>query len=746
LSEVAAELGTGSLRRSAVLSAGFRGALAACSMLLLLTVVRTLGEREAGRFYLVFALVTLGASLGQAGMNHLLARRVAAARDGGSIVSACRTGLAIALRGSSAVALVLFLGAPLAARLFGDGELSLPLRILSAAVVPLTVLLVIGETWKGLGRPLLSMTAQVGLVPLVAVPLVLLFGSHGVVGAATAYALAAVVTMAVALVALLRSLPESTTEATEHARSTAAPLGSAGATFLYGVLAILQVRAPPLLLGALSGSAEITVLEVAMRVLTVPTLLLAGVNTMLAPRVARLYHAGRTDELAALCRSVARVSFVLIAPALVLMCALHAPIARFFGLEGTPLAALFAVLAVGEAVNLLTGPATLALLMSNHERAVRDLALVATAFSIALGAWAIPRWGAAGAAAGYATGIALVNLGAMAIARRTLGLWTAPFAPSGSDAAKSAAGPAASRGSIELDFFVLGAQKAGTTTLHAWLAARPELALPRIKETHYLCDPERQELGEAWYAASFARTRATRLCGEVDPEYLHSPEALQRLHARWPGARLVLLLRAPLERSRSHWAMSRARGLEPLDFQQALEAEEERLARGGAQAERDHGYLTRSRYAACLERLERLAPGHPLHVVRTDELFGARRDEAWGALCSFLGIAPAPPPADAERNARWSPRSGWLNRHLRARTGLRRVLGRLVPSRELRLRLGLWLDRWNQRPLAEREALPELDSRWYSRFEAEVTALERRTGLDLSGWRSERAPSVQGVP
>lgn len=416
-----------SARRSAVLSAGFRGALAACSMLLLLVVVRTLGELEAGRFYVAFGLVTLGASLGQAGMNHLLARRVAASSESASVTQVWRAGLRVALRGSGLVTLLLLVGAPLAGRLFDDAALVTPLRFLALAVVPLTVLLVIAETWKGLGRPLLSMTAQVGIVPLVAIPLVWTLSAHGATGAAAAYALAALATVGFALTALHRSLPRA--EAPPAGTTAAAALaGSAGATFLYGVLTIVHARSAPLLLGALRGSEAVVVLEVAMRVLTIPTLLLAGINTMLAPRLARLHAAGRRAELAAQCRSVARVALALITPVLVLACVFHAPIAALFGLEGAPLGPLFLCLAFGEATNLLTGPATLVLLMSGHERNVRNVALVATASSVAVGAWAIGHWGALGAAAGYATGIAGINLGTVLAARRALGVWTAPLA------------------------------------------------------------------------------------------------------------------------------------------------------------------------------------------------------------------------------------------------------------------------------------------------------------------------------
>ena len=294
-------------------------------------------------------------------------------------------------------------------------------------------------------------------------------------------------------------------------------------------------------------------------------------------------------------------------------------------------------------------------------------------------------------------------------------------------------------GGLALAFFVLGAQKAGTTSLHDWLSAQPEIGLPALKETHYLSHPERRALGAPWYARCFGSVLGRRLLGEVDPEYLYHPAAAHGIRQQWPGARLVAVLRKPLERALSHHRMSTARGLEPLGFEAALEAEESRLAADGEDrlGALHHSYLLRSRYTLHLEAYRRLFPAENLLLVRFDELFGARSAETFHEVCRFLGVdGPiVPPDPTVARNASWSPRSKLLARALRDRSRLRRVLGRLLmPSQDLRLRLGVWLERRNRGPAAVPRIRARLSRRWVEAFDRETEALERLAGWDLGPW------------
>lgn len=194
------------------------------------------------------------------------------------------------------------------------------------------------------------------------------------------------------------------------------------------------------------------------------------------------------------------------------------------------------------------------------------------------------------------------------------------------------------------DFLCIGAQKAGTTTLHEQLRTHPGLYLPAEKEVHYFSRHFDRPLG--WYESRFAGARRTHGTGEVTPYYLFHPEAPRRIAAVRPQARLIVLLRDPVERALSGFFHSRRLGQEPLDIEAAFAAEAGRLqdaapvlaVPGGEHAAHQfHSYLSRSRYEEQLARYLRLFPRSQLLLVRTEDFFADPRP-VWREVLSFLGV------------------------------------------------------------------------------------------------------------
>ena len=315
-------------------------------------------------------------------------------------------------------------------------------------------------------------------------------------------------------------------------------------------------------------------------------------------------------------------------------------------------------------------------------------------------------------------------------------------------------------------FLVVGAQKAGTSSLHTWLAALPGMALPRDKETHYLTHPERTRLGADWYADQFevgggGSDHSAHLLGEVDPELLHHPLAARRVRAVFGAPKIVVVLRNPVERARSQHAMSVARGLEQLPFPVALERESERLRGTGpdSKAARHYSYLERSRYGRDVQRyLDRFGKEGVL-LLRFEDLFAPldeeRRRRVFQGLLDFVGYSG---PLRLERpnevhNGRWEPRSQSLARLLHGEGALRRALGKLVPGRALRRHLGLWLDAFNRRapdPTRRTSAVSPgpaaLPDRWREVFNREVRAVESLTGWDCTDWLQDDSEDQEPAP
>lgn len=196
------------------------------------------------------------------------------------------------------------------------------------------------------------------------------------------------------------------------------------------------------------------------------------------------------------------------------------------------------------------------------------------------------------------------------------------------------------------DFLCLGAQKSGTTTLHALLDRHHEVFLPHCKEVHFF-DQNYNE-GENWYRHHFENAEPSQQCGDITPFYLFHPEVPERIHQLLPQAKLIVLLRDPVERTISQLFHARKRGFERLPPGEALAAENNRLASGSPISLQKHSYVSRSRYLEQLDRYEALYPTEQLLILRSEDLFQTPK-RIWPALMNFLQIKEIPLPGPLPR-------------------------------------------------------------------------------------------------
>lgn len=201
------------------------------------------------------------------------------------------------------------------------------------------------------------------------------------------------------------------------------------------------------------------------------------------------------------------------------------------------------------------------------------------------------------------------------------------------------------------DFLVIGAMRSGTTSLHHQLAQHPAV-IPGIKKEVHFFDLE-FDRGERWYRAHFPHTAALqesgRLTGEASPYYLSHPLAAQRAAQIVPGARLIVVLRNPVDRAYSHYWHSVRLKAETLSFDAALEAEAGRLAgeveklidRPGYRsfAYQHQAYVERSLYANELARWLAHFPQEQV-LILSREAFSGDTEKQSNRLYAFLGLEP----------------------------------------------------------------------------------------------------------
>jgi hypothetical protein len=181
------------------------------------------------------------------------------------------------------------------------------------------------------------------------------------------------------------------------------------------------------------------------------------------------------------------------------------------------------------------------------------------------------------------------------------------------------------------DIVVLGAMRAGTTFMRRMLEQHPEICPSMKKEPHFF--DYNFHRGERWYRSFYPLRQAGKALRYLDctPCYLFHPLAPGRLESVLPEAKLLAILRDPVERAVSHYFHEVRRGREKLSLLDALEAEDERLAGEVARIEADDtyegpahrrfSYKKRGLYAEQLERWWPWIRSGRLMVVQSEVLF-----------------------------------------------------------------------------------------------------------------------------
>ncbi|MDP3173767.1 MAG: sulfotransferase [Phenylobacterium sp.] len=188
-----------------------------------------------------------------------------------------------------------------------------------------------------------------------------------------------------------------------------------------------------------------------------------------------------------------------------------------------------------------------------------------------------------------------------------------------------------------MDFIVVGAQKAGTTAMFDFLSDDPALALSDVKEVHFF-DDETQNWSAPDFDAYHAHFGARDgLRGEATPIYAYWPNALERIRAYNPDARLILMLRDPVQRAWSQWRMEYSRGVETHPFNWCIREGRQRLFEAEPWGvHREFSYVERGFYGEQVARLLTLFAREQLLVLRAEDL-RADPNPSLAAVREFLG-------------------------------------------------------------------------------------------------------------
>ncbi len=213
------------------------------------------------------------------------------------------------------------------------------------------------------------------------------------------------------------------------------------------------------------------------------------------------------------------------------------------------------------------------------------------------------------------------------------------------------------------NFFIVGAARAGTTSLYEYLRRTPGVYLSPVKEPKYFCTEDEFGMSapapirsQREYLKLFKGVKNETAVGEASPQYLCDAGAPALIHEAVPNARIVMSLRDPVERAFSHYLVHARMGIQPLPVKEALGLDV---------------YLRGGRYAGPVKKYLDLFGFERVKILIFEEFIrDTRRSVA--EVVKFLGVGAKPPDSIAEaHNAFAQPRGRLIgmiyrNRSLRA--------------------------------------------------------------------------------
>ncbi len=290
--------------------------------------------------------------------------------------------------------------------------------------------------------------------------------------------------------------------------------------------------------------------------------------------------------------------------------------------------------------------------------------------------------------------------------------------------------------------FVIGAAKSGTTSLVAKLAQHPDVFVPATKEPFYFSFPD---VKPSWtgpgdpnempvykwndYLALYASAASKRVRIDGSTSYLYDEKVPARVAAAVPDAKIIVMLRHPIDRAYSAFLHIRRRTTEEsVDFSAALEKEDERIKAG---YEHLWHYRAMSRYSAQLKRWFGVIAPEQIKVCLYDDLVD-QPDKLFAEICLWLGLdAGLLLTKETRENVSSVPRNVALKRLLLSENVIKTAVARILPQS---WRKAVWKLNTHKPgcPVALRERLT-------CEFADDICQVQALIARDLSHWLSRQA-------
>ncbi len=287
---------------------------------------------------------------------------------------------------------------------------------------------------------------------------------------------------------------------------------------------------------------------------------------------------------------------------------------------------------------------------------------------------------------------------------------------------------------IRQNFICIGAQKAGTTTLADIISRHPDIYIPPVKETKFFLFDEDYQKGKTFYDSYFKGKSNQKAVGEVDPDYLLFPYTAQRIaDTLGKDIRIIVVLRNPADRAYSHYLMTKKKGLEPFDFEKALEAESGR--KQNLKEQKIYAYLERGYYGMQIEAFLKVFPKENFLFLTFEDDLIQNTELTIERVQKFLNVPVQVLDLNVHSNEAGEAVNETLRDLVRRPNFAKRLLKAVLPSKEFRKSIRKFFIRKN----LQKATAPKIDAATKKRiietyFIHDIQLTESITGLNLQKW------------
>ena len=284
------------------------------------------------------------------------------------------------------------------------------------------------------------------------------------------------------------------------------------------------------------------------------------------------------------------------------------------------------------------------------------------------------------------------------------------------------------------DFFILGVQKAATSTIHSILEQDSQFSLPYRKETHFFSENYDKKL--SWYIKQYNNSKSI-IRGEVDPSYIFYKDAPINIKKYISNPKFIIIFRKPIDRAYSHYLMSKSRGYEKNSFNEALKLENERLSDNVNFSYSHHSYLLRSSYTEQIIRYKRVFPNSEFLFLKYDDFIDINsRLRFIKEIYKFLDITFNENLNLAiHENSAFSTKNKFIRDLTHTDNFLRNVFKKLVPTEYFRFKILNKIKEFNRKDIVVKNLnYGDLDKEFIIWNNKQSNLLFKEYGVNTKDW------------